>query len=102
VISYQSSPQQIEAVIGDIKQLLDDHELICEIPFRVRFADYLEHGIALNVMSYVDSTKFPVYTDVSNELNLAILYVLGNYGVKLADLNLANILTAGVVKGPTL
>jgi hypothetical protein len=53
-------------------------------------------------MSYVDSTKFPVYTDVSNELNLAILYVLGNYGVKLAGLNLANILTAGVVKGPTL
>jgi MscS family membrane protein len=102
VLSHQSSPQQIEAVITDIKQLLDDHELICEIPCRVRFSGYLEHGIALNVMSYVDSTKFPVYADVSNELNLAILYVLGKHEVKLADLNLANILTAGGVKGPTL
>jgi MscS family membrane protein len=102
VLSHQSSPQQIEAVITDIKQLLDDHELICEIPCRVRFSGYLEHGIALNVMSYVDSTKFLVYADVSNELNLAILYVLGKHDVKLADLNLANILTAGGVKGTTL
>jgi hypothetical protein len=43
-----------------------------------------------------------VYADVSNELNLAILYVLGKHDVKLADLNLANILTAGGVKGTTL
>lgn len=102
VLSHQSSPQQIEAVITDIKQLLDDHEQICEIPCRVRFASYLEHGISINVASYVDTTKFPIYAEVSNELNLAILYVLGKHQVKLADLNLANIGNAGGKKEPSL
>jgi MscS family membrane protein len=102
VLSHQSSPQQIESVINDIKKLLDEHDHICEKPCRVRLAGYLEHGIALNVMSYVDTTKFPVYAEVSNELNLAILYVLGKHDVKLADLNLANILNAGREKESSL
>jgi MscS family membrane protein len=102
VLSHQSSPQQIESVIIDIKKLLDEHEQICEIPCRVRLSGYLEHGLAINVMSYVDSTKFPIYAEVSNELNLAILYVLGKYDVKLADLNLANIGNTGGIKEPSL
>ncbi len=91
VLSHESTAEQIEGVIADIKQLLDDHEQICEIPCRVRLADYLEYGIALNVMSYVDTTKFPVYAEVSNELNFAILNILGRHKVKLADISFGNL-----------
>ncbi len=91
VLSHESTAEQIESVIADIKQLLDDHEQICEAPCRVRLADYLEYGIALNVMSYVDTTKFPVYAEVSNELNFAILNILNKHKVRLADMGFGSL-----------
>ena len=87
VLSHSSSPDQIEKVIKGIKQLLDDHEKIAEKPCRVRLSNYLEYGIELNVMSYVETTSFPVYAEVSNELNLKILNLLAKNKVKLADLS---------------
>jgi len=87
VLSYNSPLEKTKDVITDIKQLLDDHENICEKPCRVRLSKYLEHGISINVMSYVDTTSFPVYAVASNELNLAILDILSKHGVTLADVS---------------
>lgn len=87
VFSHQTSQESIKAVMADIKQLLDDHEKICEKPCRVRLASYLEHGISVSVMSYVDTTLFAVYAEVSNELNLEILEILNKHDVKLADVS---------------
>ncbi len=44
-------------------------------------------------MSYVDTTKFPVYAEVSNELNLDILDILAKNQVNLADF-----ISGGLVK----
>jgi MscS family membrane protein len=87
VFSYKSTKEQINKTLVDIKQLLDDHENICEAPCRVRLANYLEHGYAINVISYVDTTRIAIYAEVSNELNLAILGILDNNGIKLADVS---------------
>lgn len=87
VLSYQSSATQIKNVIADIKKILENHQQICEKPCRVRLADYLELGIELNILSYVDTTKFPIYAQVSNEINLEILEILNKHKVKLADFN---------------
>lgn len=87
VLSYNSTKKQIDNVLSDIKKMLDEHENICDKPCRVRLANYLEHGYSISVMSYVDTTLFAVYAEVSNELNLAIIDILNNNKVKLADLN---------------
>lgn len=87
VLSYKASPEQIKNVIQDIKKLLDEHEDVCEKPCRVRLADYVEYGITVNVLSYVNTTKFPKYAEVSNELNLKILDILSKHDVELADLS---------------
>ncbi len=93
ILSHQSSAEQVKKVIADIKQLLDDHEQVSEKPCRVRLANYREYGIELNIMSYVDTTKFPVYAEVSNELNLDILDILAKNQVNLADF-----ISGGLVK----
>lgn len=87
VLSYRSSKEQVEGVITDIKKMLDDHEKVCASPCRVRLANYLEHGISISVVGYVDTTRFAVYAEVSNELNLAIIDILDKHKVKLADLS---------------
>ena len=96
ILSHQSSAKQVKQVIADIKQLLENHELVSEKPCRVRLANYLEYGIELSVMSYVDTTKFPVYAEVANELNLEILEILAKNEVVLADF-----VSGGVVKEKT-
>ncbi len=93
ILSHQSSAKQVKQVIADIKKLLEDHELVSEKPCRVRLANYLEYGIELSVMSYVDTTKFPVYAEVANELNLEILEILAKNKVTLADF-----ISGGLVK----
>ena len=95
VLSYKTSKKKIKKVIVAIQTLLNEHESICDVPCRVRLANYLEYGVSISVMSYVDTTRFAVYAEVSNELNLAILDILDDHNVKLADLS-----RGGLAKSP--
>lgn len=92
---YNTPADKVKAVMEEIIELLSNHEQMRAKPLRVKFAQFGDYGLELNILSYVDTTRFPIYIQVADELNLAILDIVAKHGVELADTNQRHISTSG-------
>lgn len=84
-LRIDNHPDAIEKALNDIKLALQQHPMIDSKPIRVRLQHFTNHGLELNVLSYVKTIDFETYLEVAEALNLTILRVLAENQVTAVD-----------------
>ncbi|TAE88266.1 MAG: mechanosensitive ion channel family protein [Bacteroidetes bacterium] len=74
-LTYSSKSNQILSIITDIKQLLDEHELVSK-DITVRFADFDTSSLNILVIYFVMSNDYDMMIRVKEELNIRILEIV--------------------------
>jgi MscS family membrane protein len=83
-LRIDTTTEQIQQIKTAIQSLLQQHELVLEGIQRVQFRDFAEYSLQLNVHTYIGTTKFDQFLEVSEQLNLGILAAIHDAGAFLA------------------
>jgi MscS family membrane protein len=83
-LRYETTPDQIRNILNEIKKLLVDHPKVLSDPARVRFIDFGEYSLDLDIFAYISETDYGEYLKVAEELNLIIMDIVNQAGSGLA------------------
>jgi MscS family membrane protein len=83
-LRYETTPDQIRNILNEIKKLLADHPKVLSDPARVRFTDFGEYSLDLDIFAYINETDYGEYLKVAEELNLIIMDIVNQAGSGLA------------------
>lgn len=83
-VTYGTSAEQIQAVLGDIKAMLDEHELVSSDRIVVEFVEYGESSLNLRVTFLARSSTWEDLEAVKTDINLQIMRILKKHDVSIA------------------
>jgi MscS family membrane protein len=83
-LRYDTSPDQLRAVIDGIRQALEQHEQVYDEPLRVRFTDFDEDAILVKVHSFVKTTDITAFLEVAEDLNFRVMDIVRQAGAAFA------------------
>jgi MscS family membrane protein len=82
-LSYNVTPTQIRAVLARIRDLITQDEHIDSGDSRVRFVEFGEYAQELELYIFITTTNFTQYLEYREDINLAIVDIIDQEGVKL-------------------
>ncbi|MFV7770405.1 mechanosensitive ion channel family protein [Shewanella marisflavi] len=74
---------QLKAIVAEIKEMLEAHELVMKEPLRVTFKGFGLHGLQVNVLAYIGTKSFPTFQLASEELHLKIMDIVVKNGSRI-------------------
>jgi MscS family membrane protein len=83
-IRYDTTPEQLRTVMGNILEMLEKHESVHEEPLRVRFAEFDEDAILIKLHSFMKTTDFAESLEIGEDLNFRIMEIVHAAGVRFA------------------
>ena len=83
-LRYDTTTEQLNDVLGGIRQLLDQHPKIDSGSARVRFVRFGGASVDLELFAYVMTSEFPVFLEIQEDLLLRILRIIEASGSCLA------------------
>jgi MscS family membrane protein len=82
-LRYESTSEQIRRLLDDVRELLGDNERVNE-GYRARFVKIDDDSLKIEIFAYFDTTDWAEYLELAEELNLDLLEIVTNAGMKLA------------------
>jgi MscS family membrane protein len=79
-----TSKEVVEKVLVGLRILLEKHKKVDQKDTRVRFADFEDNALKLNIKAFIKTTDYNEYLQISEDLNLAILKIVKRAGTSLA------------------
>jgi MscS family membrane protein len=64
--------------------MLKEHPDIDPVPARVRFTEFGEHSLNLNMFTYIKTREFNKYLEIVEDRNLRMLDIVSAAGTQLA------------------
>lgn len=83
-LRYDSSPEQLERIRDGILDMLKSHPKVHDDPVRVRFTDFDRDAVLLKVHSFVATTEFTDFLEISEQLNLGVMKIVAGEGARFA------------------
>jgi MscS family membrane protein len=83
-LRIDTSREQLDKVLKDVRELLASHEKIVKDNPRIRFQSIGEDALELVVFAYTDTRTFPDYLEVAEDMNMKILDIVERAGTTLA------------------
>lgn len=83
-LRYETTPDQIRYILVEIRKLLYAHPKIHQDPARIRFVQFGECSLDLDVFAYIDTVDYGEYLEIAEDVNLRILDVIKAAGTELA------------------
>ena len=83
-LRYDTTPDQLKAVLDGIREALVNHKKIYEDPIRARFTDFADDSILIKVHSFVKTTDINEFLEVAEELNFQIMGIVRAAGAAFA------------------
>jgi MscS family membrane protein len=83
-LRYDTSPERLKGVVEQITRLLLDDERVYDEPLRVNLTDFADDAILIKIHSFLKTTDFAEFLNISEELNYAIMRILDEEGVRFA------------------
>ena len=77
-------PDQVRAVLVGVRNMFETHADVDPVPARIRFTEYGEHSLNLEIFAYITTSDFNEYLESVEELNLRILDIIAAAGTELA------------------
>lgn len=82
-LSYDVTPAQMRAVLARIRDLIAKNEHIDSESSRVRFLEFGDYAQELELYIFISTTDFAQYLAHREEINLSIVDIMDQEGVKL-------------------
>jgi len=83
-LPYETSKEQIEEIVTNIKKILQEHPEVLDEPIQVYFTEIGDYSHNIDVFSYVGTGDYGKYKKIAEELNLAIMVIVEKAGARLA------------------
>jgi MscS family membrane protein len=83
-LPYDTSPDQLRYVLIEVKRLLCAHPRVLPEPAYIRFAEFGEHSLNLEVFAYIDTANYGEFLEIREDLNLRLMDVIASAGTHLA------------------
>jgi len=79
-----TTPDQLRTVLDGVRKMFESHPDVDPEPARIRFTEYGEHSLNLEVFAYIKTRDFNEYLGSIEDLNLLILDIIAAAGTELA------------------
>jgi MscS family membrane protein len=83
-LRYETTPDQVRYILVEVHKLLYAHPKVIPDGARVRFVEFGEYSLELEVFAYIDVKDYAQYLEVAEDLNLRIIDVVKAAGTELA------------------
>jgi MscS family membrane protein len=83
-LRYETTPDQIRFILVEVRKLLYSHPKVHPDPARIRFVEFGEHSLDLDIFAYIDVKDYGQFLEVAEDLNLRIMDVIAKAGSNLA------------------
>jgi MscS family membrane protein len=81
---YATTPDQLRYVLVEIRKMLYAHSKVSNDPARVRFVNFGDSSLDIDIFAYVFATDFSEYLGVAEDLNLRIMDIVSESGTGFA------------------
>jgi len=83
-LRYETSPEQLRAVLSKVREVLRNHPRVDPEPARVRFTGFGNEALEVEVFAYLRTTDHEDYLSVREELCLTIMDIVAGAGAAFA------------------
>jgi MscS family membrane protein len=83
-LRYETTQEQLTAVLGGIRELLAKDERVAPEDLRVRFVAFGPYSLDVEVMAYVLTTDFATFLEIREDLYLRIMRIVRESGTGFA------------------
>jgi MscS family membrane protein len=83
-LTYDTTSERLAKVIGDLEQVLRSHPRIYEDPIRVRFVEFGESSLNLEVFAYLNTSDWGEFLGLRQEIFLRFMQVVEENGCSFA------------------
>lgn len=80
----ETTPDQIRFVLVEVRKMLYAHPKVLAEPLWVRFTEFGDASLNLDVFAYIGVTEYDESLDVAEDLNLRIMDIVAEAGTELA------------------
>jgi MscS family membrane protein len=81
---YATTPDQLRYVLVEIRRMLYAHPKVSNDPARVRFVNFGDSSLDIDIFAYVHATDFSEYLGIAEDLNLRIMDIVAESGTGFA------------------
>jgi MscS family membrane protein len=81
---YSTTTSQLKSITTDIRQMLDDHELVFTEDSIVRFENFGDSSLNILVMCFINTTAYEEYLLIKEQINHAIMEIVEKNGTGFA------------------
>ena len=82
-LSLQTTAEQMQEILGSIRELINQHEMIDEESSRVRFLEFGEYAQEIELYVYIKTRDFIEYLEHREDINLSIQRIIETAGTQL-------------------
>ena len=79
-IRYDTTPDQLRYILVEVRKVLYGHPKVLPDIARIRFVEFGESSINLDIFAYIDVTDYGESLEVGEDLNLRIMEVIAKAG----------------------
>jgi MscS family membrane protein len=83
-LRYETTPDQLRALLEDLRTLLLEDARVSDDPLRVRFVGFGDHSLDIEIHAYVETSDFAESLAIREELNLRIIEIVEATGAQFA------------------
>lgn len=83
-VTYETKPDQMDALVGDIRKLLREDEGVNQDFILVNFTDFGPHSLDILVYYFTSTTKWLEHMDIRQRINLKIMHAVEARGLSIA------------------
>jgi MscS family membrane protein len=83
-LRYETTPDQVRYILVEIRKLLYAHPKVHQDPARIRFVQFGECSLDLDVFTYIDTTDYGEFLEIAEDINLRIMDIVKAAGTELA------------------
>ncbi len=84
-LRYDTSRQQMEAIIAAIDQMAREHDGVITNSVRIQFTEFAENSMVIKARIYIDTSDFSTYLQVVTDLNMGIMKIVQDSGAHFAQ-----------------
>jgi MscS family membrane protein len=83
-LRYETTPDQVRYILVEVRKVLYAHPKVLSDPARIRFVEFGQYSLDLDVFAYVDVTDYGEFLEVAEDLNLRIMEIVAKAGSSFA------------------
>lgn len=83
-LQMETSPNQLRYILVEVRKMLYSHPKVDPDPARVRFVEFGEHSLDMDIFAYINAADYNDFLGVSEDINLYIMDVIADSGSRLA------------------